>query len=581
MSSDTRHPPAPPVLAVTSQPSSAPLPVSGTERAPAAPASLPDADTLHHPVHRADEAVPGFGDEPRAAQPDDIAIRVEGLTKCFLLYDQPAHMLKQQIVGRLARLLGRQPPRYFREYWALKGIDFNIRRGEVVGIVGRNGAGKSTLLQILCGTLTPTGGSIELRGRVAALLELGAGFNPDFTGRENVYLNGAILGIGREEIDRRFPEIAAFADIGEFIDRPVKSYSSGMYVRLAFAVSACVEPDILIVDEALAVGDAKFQAKCFRRFEELVARGTTILLVTHSIDQITRHCDRAILLEGGVVHQMGPPRDVANTYLDLMFGVSRPAVGADADSQNDAGDGKGGEAITDRDSSTAKTGRAGLPAQGVKADSSMQTADGDLADTATASEGGLQPASVAPADDPTLSPDYSRLARRVIIRPEGRFEDRPGYNKDEFRWGSREVEILDFMVTTNGVDHGVGLKTGDQVMVIAWVRFRVDVHAPIFGLTIKTPDGVTVYGSNSRDFPGGPVFRPARAGELIRVVFLVDLRIGEGDFLLSLGVAHDVGGGEIEPLDRRYDSILIHVSRQSRCYGLADFDMRVEIEGHP
>lgn len=506
---------------------------------PAGQAPVPSVPA-HHPA----EAPPGLGADPVPHAPDDIAIRVQGLTKCFLLYDRPGHMLKQMLVGRAARLLGRQPPRYFREYWALKGLDFTIRRGEVVGIVGRNGAGKSTLLQILCGTLAPTGGTVEMRGRVAALLELGAGFNPEFTGRENVYLNGAILGISRAEIDRRFDDIAAFADIGEFIERPVKSYSSGMYVRLAFAVSACIDPDILIVDEALAVGDAKFQAKCFRRFEELVARGTTILLVTHSIDQITRHCDRAILLDGGVVHQIGPPKDVANTYLDLMFGVERSV---------DAGGAVSG-------------GEAGPP-----------TPHGTQEIKTEAADGGQGP---TPADDPALSPDYSRLAGRVITRPEGRFEDRPGYNRDEFRWGSREVEILDFMVTKNGLDHVVGLQTGDQVMVITWVRFGVDVQAPIFGLTIKTPDGVTVYGSNSRDFPGGPVFRPARAGELVRVVFMVDLRIGEGDFLVSLGVAHDVGGGEIEPLDRRYDSILIHVNRQSRCYGLADFDMRVEIEGH-
>ncbi|MDO4905645.1 MAG: ABC transporter ATP-binding protein [Lautropia sp.] len=483
----------------------------------------------------------GFDDAPEAGEgvrkaPDDIAVRVHDLTKCFLLYDRPAHMLKQQLLGRIARLTGRQPPRYFREYWALKGLSFDIRRGEVVGIVGRNGAGKSTLLQILCGTLSPTGGQVELRGRVAALLELGAGFNPEFTGRENVYLNGAILGIGKDEIDRRFADIEAFADIGEFIDRPVKSYSSGMYVRLAFAVSACVEPDILIVDEALAVGDAKFQAKCFRRFEELVARGTTILLVTHSIDQITRHCDRAILLEGGVVRLAGSPKDVANTYLDLLFGVDR---------QYDASQDEMPQADQTRETGDTPVGRA------------------------------------AAAADPetTRSPDYSTLAGRIIRRPEGLFEERPGYNKDEYRWGTREVEIIDFMVTADGGEHTVKLKTGQQVMVAVWVRFRIDVSAPIFGLTIKTPDGVTVYGSNSRDFPGGPIMPAIRAGELVRVVFLMDLRIGAGDFLISLGVAQEIGGGEVEPLDRRYDSVLVHVSRQSRCQGLADFDMRVEVEG--
>ena len=475
----------------------------------------------------------------------DIAIRVQDLTKCFLLYEQPAHMLKQQLLGKLAQIFGCQPPRYFREYWALKGLNFNIRRGEVVGIVGRNGAGKSTLLQILCGTLAPTGGDVQLRGRVAALLELGAGFNPEFSGRENVYLNGAILGISREEIDRRFADIEAFADIGEFIDRPVKSYSSGMYVRLAFAVSACVEPDILIVDEALAVGDAKFQAKCFRRFEELVARGTTILFVTHSIDQITRHCDRAILLEGGVVRLAGLPKDVANTYLNLLFGVER------------------------RQSDDSKKTNEETP--------DKQVGGGAVAPAAQST--GNEKSGVGGGADLTCAPGcYSSLADRVIHRSEGRFEDRVGYNKDEYRWGSREVEITDFMVTLDGANHTVHLQTGQQVMVVVWVRFQIDVLAPIFGLTIKTPDGVTVYGSNSRDFPGGPIVQSVRAGEMVRVAFMMDLRIGAGEFLVSLGVAQEIGGGEVEPLDRRYDSILIHVNRQSRCYGVADFDMHVEVE---
>lgn len=525
-----------------------------------------DPEQARREVQRIDHDAgfsPQTGPEPETsmASRDDIAVRVQGLTKCFQLYDNPGQLLKQQLVSRLSRLVGRQPPQYFREYWALKGIDFSIRRGEVVGIVGRNGAGKSTLLQILCGTLSPTEGTVDIRGRVAALLELGAGFNPEFSGRENVYLNGAILGISREEITRRFDDIAAFADIGEFIERPVKSYSSGMYVRLAFAVSACVEPDVLIVDEALAVGDAKFQAKCFRRFEELVARGTTILLVTHSIEQITRHCDRAILLEGGVVHQEGPPKDVANTYLDLLFGVARKPDTLPGSTPGDA---------------------SGTTAQDLA--SSGADATGTGAETAGAAVRGqhasAQPVTGASAHaDPSIHPDYSPLARRVITRPAGRFEERAGYNSDEFRWGSREVEISDFMVTTNGIDHGVRLHTGDRVMVVVWVRFAVDVSAPIYGLTIKTPDGITVYGSNSRDFPDGPVMQPARAGETVRVVFQIDMRIGAGDFLMSLGVAHDVGGGEIEPLDRRYDSILIHVNRQSRCYGLADFDMRVEIKG--
>ena len=554
---------------------------------------------------------PAFPDQPPAVPrdpglDDDVAIRVSGLSKCFQLYDSPGHLLKQLLVGRMARLVGRTPPQYFREFWALKGLDFTVRRGETVGIVGRNGAGKSTLLQILCGTLTPTDGHVEIRGRVAALLELGAGFNPEFSGRENVYLNGAILGVSREEIARRFADIEAFADIGEFIDRPVKSYSSGMYVRLAFAVSACIDPDVLIVDEALAVGDAKFQAKCFRRFEELVSRGTTILLVTHSTEQITRHCDRAILLEGGVVHQEGPPRDVANTYLDLLFGVQRrdkpgkdgkgsPSAGKGAAAgQDDAGadaassdnnaalrrpDIEGDDDISGRIARAA----ARQPIRASELESAApdapgaQEQGGDGAQTGAgilSSHGEMQDGD---AHNSKNTRQNSPLSLIPLASP-SRFEDRTGYNTDEYRWGSREVEITDVMVTTNGHDHTVRLNTGEQVLVVVWVRFRVDVNAPIYGLTIKTPDGITVYGSNSRDFPDGPVMQPARAGQTVRVVFSLDLRIGAGDFLLSLGVAHEIGGGEVEPLDRRYDSMLLHVSRQSRCYGLADFDMRVDIQ---
>src|SRR5436309_2773204 len=195
---------------------------------------------------------------------DEIAIRVSDLSKCYHIYDRPPDRLKQSTLPRLQRLI-RQPSRqYYREFWALKDVSFEVKNGETVGIIGRNGSGKSTLLQIICGTLTPTSGTIETSGRIAALLELGSGFNPEFTGRENVYMNAAVLGLSKGEIDERFDEIAAFADIGEFIEQPVKIYSTGMYVRLAFSVIAHVDAEILVVDEALAVGDAVFTQKCMR-----------------------------------------------------------------------------------------------------------------------------------------------------------------------------------------------------------------------------------------------------------------------------------------------------------------------------
>lgn len=253
----------------------------------------------------------------------ELAIGVKDLSKCYLLYEKPQDRLKQSIVPRIQGLVGLPRTRYYREYWALKDCSLDIMKGETVGVIGRNGSGKSTLLQLICGTLTPTSGTVEVRGRVAALLELGAGFHPEFTGRENVYINGALLGLTAEEIDERFDSITAFADIGAFIEQPVKTYSSGMLVRLAFAVQAQVSPDILIVDEALAVGDAKFQAKCFERLRQLKESGTSILLVTHSSEQIVTHCTHAVLLHEGSVRERGEPRYVVNRYMDLLFGKTR------------------------------------------------------------------------------------------------------------------------------------------------------------------------------------------------------------------------------------------------------------------
>jgi len=215
--------------------------------------------------------------------------------------------------------MGRPANRYFREFWALRNISFDVKKGETIGIIGRNGSGKSTLLEIICGTLTPTKGTVTTHGRITAILELGSGFNPEFSGRENVYLNGAILGLSREEIDSRFNDIAQFADIGEFIEQPVKFYSSGMTVRLAFAVQAMVDPDILIVDEALAVGDEKFRRKCFARLEELRSNGTSILFVSHSAQQITELCQRVLLLEEGERLLFNEPLQVVRAYQQLIF----------------------------------------------------------------------------------------------------------------------------------------------------------------------------------------------------------------------------------------------------------------------
>ncbi|HVF65746.1 MAG TPA: ABC transporter ATP-binding protein [Casimicrobiaceae bacterium] len=242
-----------------------------------------------------------------------VAARIENVGKRYEIYERPHH--------RLLQTLFRGRRTYYREFWALRNVTFDVARGETVGIVGRNGSGKSTLLQLVAGTLTPTTGSISTRGRIAALLELGSGFNPEFTGRENVYLNGAILGLSRAHMHGQFDAIAEFAGIGDFIDQPVKMYSSGMMVRLAFAVAVHVTPDLLIVDEALAVGDTPFQAKCLQRIRAMQQSGVSILLVTHSPNAVIEFCERAIYLDRGRLVASGPSREIVERYADDVVAV--------------------------------------------------------------------------------------------------------------------------------------------------------------------------------------------------------------------------------------------------------------------
>lgn len=237
-------------------------------------------------------------------------IKVDHVSKVYKIYDQPTDRFKEA--------LGIGKKQYHRDYYALNDLSFQVGKGEIVGIVGRNGSGKSTILKILTGVLNPSAGSVEVTGKVAALLELGAGFNMEYTGMKNIYLNAAMMRVSQEEIEKRIPDILAFADIGDYINQPVKTYSSGMFVRLAFAVAINVDPDILIVDEALAVGDARFQMKCMDKFMEFVQRGKTILFVTHDVNSVKRFCNRAIWLNQGHMIMEGNTDEVTDRYLDFL-----------------------------------------------------------------------------------------------------------------------------------------------------------------------------------------------------------------------------------------------------------------------
>ncbi len=446
------------------------------------------------------------------AQPDvvkmsccsDVSIRVSNLSKHYQIYDRPKDRLRQSVLPRLQRLVGLQPKNYHREFWALKDISFEIKKGETIGIIGRNGSGKSTLLQVICGTLTPSNGNVDINGRVAALLELGSGFNHEFTGRQNVYMNAAILGLSNDQIEAKYKDIADFADIGEFIDQPVKSYSSGMIVRLAFAVQSQVDPDILIVDEALAVGDAKFQAKCFERLRQLKEKGTSILLVTHSSEQIVTHCTKAILLDKGVQLETGEPKYVVNRYHDLLFGKTRNTRAAISDD--------------------------------------------------------IQGSTVISYPEPKLSITEDLFSTRI------------GYNPHEYRWGDGAASIIDFFLATDSAAYPTAVKTGEKIQLSVTAKFHSIFYRPIFGVTIKTKEGITVYGANSETLECVQFHDLSQRGSVIRIDLEFGCRLGPGDYFISLGIATRAGE-EIIPHDRRYDSIHLQVKPNTSMFGLADLEM--------
>jgi len=431
-------------------------------------------------------------------------IRIQQLSKSYRIYTRPIDRVLESVLHRSGL---RKSGTRFREIEALKPMDLDIYPGETIGIIGQNGSGKSTLLQIISGTLYPTTGSVEVNGRLSALLELGAGFNPNFTGRENAYLNGSIMGISRDDMASRFDDILEFSGIGDFIDQPVKTYSSGMYVRLAFAVAIHMDPDILVVDEALSVGDVRFQNKCFRKLREMKARGTTTLFVTHSSDLIVRHCDRAVLLEKGTVHASGDPADVVNEYLNLLFNNDEGQVrvlSADGDTQSHEKNGL----ITDRNQ------------------------------------------------------DGCRL--------------RAFYNAAEYRWGDQRGQIQDYVLLINDEPASSMCSNGDQLDLLLRIVFKDDVENPILGLTLKTSDGIVVYGANSRDrkleVPAG------RAGSELLIRYRFPINVVGGDYFISLGLADDDEQKDNLAVDRRYDLIHLQVKAEQSDFGIAALNMEMSID---
>lgn len=405
----------------------------------------------------------------------EVAIGVENLSKCFHIYDKPRDRLSQFVLPRLQRLVTQRPRNYFREFWALRDISFQVRRGETIGVIGRNGSGKSTLLQLLCGTLYPTGGNVQTRGRVAALLELGSGFNLEFTGRENVYMNAAVLGLEKEQTQARFKDIVAFADIGEFVDQPVKTYSSGMMLRLAFAVIAHVDADILVIDEALAVGDAFFTQKCMRFLRAFMKQGT-VLFVSHDTASIRSLCSRAIWLEKGRILKDGDPKEVSELYLEAFY-ASQQGRGTSTRLQLEK-----------------------------RKDSSESAKDQRLKFI-----------------------NASNLRNDLQI-----FEFKP----EGASFGRGDAEIVDVALLDAGGERLAWVVGGERVMLRIVARAHGELNSPIVGFYVKDKLGQTLFGENTYlSYIDAPV--ACRAGDVLHTEFKFQMPLlPAGDFSVTVAIAN-------------------------------------------
>lgn len=440
----------------------------------------------------------------------EIRIRVEGLSKRYEIYSEPSHRLKQMILPRLHRAARREPRTYFKEFWALRGVSFDVYRGETIGIVGRNGSGKSTLLQMICGTVRPTLGDISIDGRISALLELGAGFNPEFTGRENVLLSGLVYGMPEAEIRAKYDDILDFSGIGQFIDQPVKTYSSGMYVRLAFAVAINVSPDILVVDEALAVGDEAFQRKCLARIDAIRDAGATVLFVSHSAGTVVELCDRAILLDQGEMLMQGKPKDVVTMYQKLLYA---PADRSAQIRQEIVAAG--------RDGSSRAVPLAGRT-QSI---------------TVTSGEDSTAHLPVTNGSDVAYWEEGMLSNSTVEYEKRGAFIEDPHVETQD----GRKVNVL---------------APGGTYVYTFRVRFEQTLARVRCGMMIRSLTGVEVGGAASTAPQDSiPLMN---AGECLVVRFAFRCLLHPGTYFLNAGVLAAVGEGE-EYVDRRVDVAMIRV----------------------
>lgn len=441
------------------------------------------------------------------------AIQVRNLEKAYKLYDKPSDRLKEALgLGRRKR---------YKEHYALKGVDMTIYQGETVGIIGTNGSGKSTILKIITGVLNPTKGSVDVNGRISALLELGAGFNMEYNGIENVYLNGTMIGFSKKEIDAKMDDILGFADIGDYVYQPVKTYSSGMFVRLAFAVAINIDPEILIVDEALSVGDVFFQAKCYHKFEEFKKMGKTIVFVSHDLGSISKYCDRVVLLNQGVKLGEGTPKEMIDAYKQVLVGQYPLPHEEDTSLLNDEEIG----------AAAARAGKKHLEEDNL-------------------------PESARKEDD------LAESSAGACVNP------------DLLEYGTKQALIQDYYITDEAGRNCSAVLKGGQCSIHMKVCFQEDICEPIFAFTIKNIKGVEITGTNT--MVEKAFLEPVQAGSIKHIVFTQNLDLQGGEYLLSLGVT-GYEKEEFTVYHRLYDVMNLTVISDKDTVGFYDTNSRIEV----
>lgn len=442
------------------------------------------------------------------------AIQVVDVDKMYKLYDKPTDRLKES--------LGFSKKKRYREHYALKNVSFDVKKGETVGIIGTNGSGKSTILKIITGVLNPTGGQVLVDGRISALLELGAGFNGEYTGVENVYLNGTMIGFSKEEIDAKLQDILNFADIGDFVNQPVKTYSSGMFVRLAFAVAININPEILIVDEALSVGDVFFQSKCYHKFEEFKKMGKTILFVSHDLGSIGKYCDRVVLLNKGIKLNEGNPKEMIDIYKKLLV------------NQYDVNTGETLGDTQKRQSTKAGTG------------SSLEQSENILSNT-----------------------------QLVTFNGEKLWKSYYSLNPSTVEYGSKEAEITDYAIIDSMGNFNNSIEKGSEFKIRFRINFREKVIEPIFAYTIKDLKGTEISGTNTMFEGKGLPFVDEGQSKVVTFTQKADLQGGE--YLISFGCT-GYSNGEFTVYHRLYDVVNLTIVSQKNTVGFYDMNSEVEIE---